>query len=211
MPTTPSRRAADLVVDCLVAEGCAYVFSVPGEETMDVLDALSTRSEIRHVTTRHEQGAAFMADVHGRLTGRVAVAMGTLGPGATNLLTGVADAYLDRAPMVALTGQASSEKLHKEGHQGVDIVRMFEPVTKWNTRIERVEAIPEIVRKAFRVAVLEKPGPTHIELPENLAAASVADAALPLIPGHTYFPEPTDEAIAHAADLIASSQRPLVL
>ena len=115
-----------------------------------------------------------MADVHGRLTGRAAVAMATLGPGATNLITGVADAYLDRAPMVAITGQASSDKLHKEAHQVVDIVRMVEPVTKWNTRVERVEAIPEIVRKAFRVAVLEKPGPTHIELPENLAAAAGA-------------------------------------
>jgi acetolactate synthase-1/2/3 large subunit len=216
MPTDKSaRRAADLVVDCLVAEGCKYVFSVPGEETMDVLDALSRRPEIRHVTTRHEQGAAFMADVHGRLTGRVAVAMGTLGPGATNLLTGVADAYLDRAPMVALTGQASSEKLHKEAHQVVDIVRMFEPVTKWNTRIERVEAIPEIVRKAFRVATLEKPGPTHVELPENVAATEVVRIAdggpAPMVAGRTYFPEPTDDAIAHAANLVAASERPLVL
>src|SRR3954453_5119045 len=211
MPTDLPRRAADLVVDCLAAEGCEYVFSVPGEETMDVLDALSTHGSVRHVTTRHEQGAAFMADVYGRLTGRAAVAMATLGPGATNLLTGIADAHLDRAPLVAITGQASSDKLHKEAHQVVDIVRMIEPVTKWNTRVERVEAIPEIVRKAFRVAVLEKPGPTHIELPENLAAAPVADDARPLIPGHTYFPEPTDEAIAHAAELIATSQRPLVL
>src|SRR3954454_10011014 len=211
MPTDLPRRAADLVVDCLAAEGCEYVFSVPGEETMDVLDALSRQTQIQHVTTRHEQGAAFMADVHGRLTGRAAVAMATLGPGATNLVTGVADAYLDRSPMVAITGQAASDKLHKEAHQVVDIVRMFEPVTKWNTHVERVEAIPEIVRKAFRVAVLEKPGPTHIELPENLAAAAVGHDAAPLRPGKTYFPEPTDEAIAHAADLIASSQRPLVL
>src|SRR5918999_2402573 len=165
-----TRTAADLVVECLEAEGCEFVFSVPGEETMDVLDALSRSSTVRHVTTRHEQGAAFMADVYGRLTGRSAVAMGTLGPGATNLVTGIADAYLDRAPMVALTGQVGSDKLHKEAHQFVDIVRMFAPVTKWNTRIERIDTIPEIVRKAFRVAALEKPGPTHIELPENLAA-----------------------------------------
>ena len=146
MPTPPTqpaaRRAADLLVDCLAAEGCEIVFSVPGEETMDILDALSRRPQVRHITTRHEQGAAFMADVYGRLTGRAAVAMSTLGPGATNLLTGVADAYLDRAPMVAITGQASSEKLHKEAHQVVDIVRMMEPVTKWNARVERVEAIP---------------------------------------------------------------------
>jgi acetolactate synthase I/II/III large subunit len=209
------RTAAQLLVECLAAEGCEYVFSVPGEETMDILDALGVAAGAgigpRHVTTRHEQGAAFMADVYGRLTGRASVAMATLGPGATNLITGVADAFLDRAPMVAITGQASSDKLHKEAHQVVDIVRMVEPVTKWNTRVERVEAIPEIVRKAFRVAILEKPGPTHIELPENLAATVVDDAARPLVPGKAYFPEPTDEAIAHAAELIATSQRPLVL
>ena len=189
------------------------MFSVPGEETMDILDALSRSESIRHVTTRHEQGAAFMADVHGRLTGKAAVAMGTLGPGATNLITGIADAYLDRAPMVAITGQASSDKLHKEAHQVVDIVDMFAPVTKWNTRVERVEAIPEIVRKAFRVATLEKPGPTHIELPENLAASPPegGDEIGPLQPGKTYFPEPTDEAIEHAARLLAASERPIVL
>ncbi len=156
-----------------------------------------------------------MADVYGRLTGRAAVAMSTLGPGATNLITGIADAYLDRAPMVAITGQAASTKLHKEAHQVVDIVRMLEPVTKWNTRVERIRAIPEIVRKAFRVATLEKPGPTHIELPEDLAATSIEQRdgrpLVPLTPGYAYFPEPTDEAIDHAARLIAGSDRPLIL
>src|SRR3954454_14671920 len=178
MTTTGARTAAHLLVDCLAAEGCEYVFSVPGEETMDVLDALSTHGSVRHVTTRHEQGAAFMADVYGRLTGRAAVAMATLGPGATNLVTGVADAHLDRAPMVAITGQAGSDKLHKEAHQVVDIVQMFEPVTKWNVRVDRATAIAEIVRKAFRVAELEKPGPTHIELPEDLAGTTLPEAAL---------------------------------
>jgi acetolactate synthase-1/2/3 large subunit len=211
-PARPARTAADLLVDCLEAEGCRFVFSVPGEETMDILDALSRSESVRHITTRHEQGAAFMADVHGRLTGRAAVAMGTLGPGATNLVTGIADAFLDRAPMVAITGQASSDKLHKEAHQVVDIVDMLAPVTKWNTRVERVEAIPEIVRKAFRVATLEKPGPTHIELPENLAAMAPEDETLaPLQPNQAYFPEPTDEAISHAARLLAASERPIVL
>ncbi|HEU5143109.1 MAG TPA: thiamine pyrophosphate-binding protein, partial [Solirubrobacterales bacterium] len=109
-PARPARTAADLLVDCLAAEACRFVFSVPGEETMDILDALSRTESVRHITTRHEQGAAFMADVHGRLTGKAAVAMGTLGPGATNLVTGIADAFLDRAPMVAITGQASSDK-----------------------------------------------------------------------------------------------------
>jgi acetolactate synthase-1/2/3 large subunit len=207
------RTAAELLVACLEAEGCDFVFGVPGEETLDLLEALSRSERIRHVTTRHEQGAAFMADVHGRLTGRAAVALATLGPGATNLLTGIADAYLDRSPLVAITGQAASDKLHKEAHQVVDVVRMFEPVTKWNTRVERVEAIPEIVRKAFRVAQLEKPGPTHVELPEDLASATIEPHAAisPLRPGRAYFPEPTDEAIEHAARLVAASQRPIVL
>jgi len=209
----PARTAADLLVACLEAEGCEYVFSVPGEETLDVLEALARSESIRHITVRHEQGAAFMADVYGRLTGRAAVAMGTLGPGATNLLTGIADAYLDRAPMVALTGQASSDKLHKEAHQVVDIVEMFRPVTKWNVRIERIPAIPEIVRKAFRVATLEKPGPTHLELPENVAGAELGpdDPRQPLRPGRVYLPEPTEEAIARAARLINESERPIVL
>ena len=208
---TGGRTAAELIVACLEAEGCRWVFSVPGEETMDLLDALSRSESIRHVTTRHEQGAAFMADVHGRLTGRAAVAMATLGPGATNLLTGIADAFLDRAPMVAITGQAASDKLHKEAHQVVDIVRMFEPVTKWNTRVERVDAIPEIVRKAVRVATLEKPGPTHVELPENLAAAHVPPDLSPLTPGLAFVPEPSADAIGHAAEMLAASERPIVL
>jgi acetolactate synthase-1/2/3 large subunit len=210
-----TRTAADLLVECLEAEGCEYVFSVPGEETLDVLEALSRSNAIRHVTVRHEQGAAFMADVYGRLTGRAAVAMSTLGPGATNLLTGIADAYLDRAPMVAITGQASSDKLHKEAHQVVDIVDMFRSVTKWNVRIERIPAIPEIVRKAFRVATLEKPGPTHMELPENVAGSPLeaegAESLRPIPPARLPAPEPTDAAVAEAARLINGSERPIIL
>src|SRR6476661_8274717 len=180
----PDRTAADLLVECLAAEGVDHVFSVPGEETMDILEALARQPSVRHVTTRHEQGAAFMADVHGRLTGRAAVAMSTLGPGATNLVTGIADAFLDHAPMVAITGQASSKTLHKEAHQVVDIVRMMEPVTKWNTRVEWADAIAE------------SPAGTD---------------SRPLQPTQTYFPEPTDQAIAHATRLVAESERPIVL
>ncbi len=205
------RTAADLLVEGLVAEGCEYVFSVPGEETMDILEALAEEPRVRHITTRHEQGAAFMADVYGRLTGRPAVAMATLGPGATNLVTGVADAYLDHAPMVVLTGQVGSDRLHKEAHQLLDIIQLFRPITKWNQRVERVDAIPEIVRKAFRIAQLEKPGPTHIELPENRARMPVEPGDRPLEPRPTYFPEPTDDAIAHAARLIEAADRPIIL
>src|SRR5207247_4146963 len=136
----------------LAAQAAQPLSPAPDDATWASLHPPPRQDAIRHITTRHEQGAAFMADVHGRLTGRCAVAMAALGPGATNLMTGIADAYLDRAPMVAITGQTGSDKLHKEAHQLVDIVRMFEPVTKWNTRVEGVDAIPEIVRKAFRLA-----------------------------------------------------------
>ena len=209
----PLRTAAALLVEGLVAEGCEYVFSVPGEETMDILEALADEPRVRHITTRHEQGAAFMADVYGRLSGRAAVAMATLGPGATNLITGVADAYLDHAPMVVLTGQVGSDRLHKEAHQLIDIVEMFRPITKWNQRVERVDAIPEIVRKAFRIAQLEKPGPTHIELPEDRArmAPESGDRTQPLRPRPTYFPQANEDAIAHAARLIEAADRPIIL
>ncbi len=212
VPPRP-RTASDLLIECLEAEGCRYVFSVPGEETMDILESLSRSRSIRHITTRHEQGAAFMADVHGRLTGKVAVAMATLGPGATNLVTGIADAFLDRAPMVAITGQVGSDKLHKESHQFVDIVRMLEPVTKWNQRVERIDAIPEIVRTAFRVAEQEKPGPTHIELPENRAQMppESGERTRPLPAQRTYFPAPPDTAIEHAARLVAEARSPIIL
>src|ERR1039457_6132341 len=113
-------KAAELIVKCLEHEGVEYIFGVPGEENMDLLDALLV-SSIRFVMTRHEQGAAFMADVYGRLTGRAGVCLSTLGPGATNLITGVADANLDRAPLVVLTAQAGRERMHKESHQHLDI------------------------------------------------------------------------------------------
>jgi acetolactate synthase I/II/III large subunit len=207
------QTAASLLVGGLVAEGCEFVFSVPGEEIMDILDVLADEPRIRHITTRHEQGAAFMADVYGRLTGRAAVAMATLGPGATNLITGVADAYLDRAPMVVFTGQAGSERLHKESHQLIDVVELFRPITKWNRRVERIDAVPEMVRKAFRIAQLEKPGPTHIEIPENRAQMPPESGLLtqPLTPRPTYFPVPPEEAIEHAAELLRSAERPIIL
>src|SRR5215217_9432293 len=153
------RRASDLLVSCLEAEGVRYVFGVPGEETVDLNESLS-RSSIEFVPVRHEQAAAFMADAYGRLTGRGGVCLGTLGPGATNLVTGVADAFLDRAPIVVLTGQGDLERMHKESHQYIDIVSMLKPITKWNTRLQSANMIPEAVRKAFKVAQGQKPGPT---------------------------------------------------
>ena len=170
-------KAAELIVKCLENEGVEYIFGVPGEENMDLLDAL-LGSSIRFVMTRHEQGAAFMADVYGRLTGKAGVCLSTLGPGATNLITGVADANMDRAPLVALTAQAARERLHKESHQHLDIITLFRPVTKWNTSLPIPDIIPEALRKAFKLAQSEKPGATHIEIPEDVACMETAGQPL---------------------------------
>src|SRR6266542_1805219 len=166
------RKASDLLVSCLEAEGVPYVFGVPGEETVDLNESLS-RSTVRFVPTRHEQAAAYMADVYGRLTGRAGVCLATLGPGATNLVTGVADAFLDHAPLVAITGQTDLSSIHKEAHQYVSTPQIFRPVTKWQARVMEPGVVPEVVRKAFKVAETEKPGPTHIELPEEVAGEPV--------------------------------------
>ena len=165
-------KAAELYVKCLENEGVEYIIGIPGEENIDVMDALLD-SPIKFITTHHEQGAAFMADVYGRLTGRAGVCMSTLGPGATNLITGVADANMDRAPIVAIAGQGATTRLHKESHQILDLVQLFQPITKSSTPIREPQIGPEIVRKAFKVAQTEKPGATFIDFPENIAEMKV--------------------------------------
>lgn len=170
-------NTAELLVRCLENEGVEYVFGLPGEENLHVLEALR-HSSIKFITTRHEQGAAFMADLYGRLTGKAGVCLSTLGPGATNLMTGVADANLDGAPLVAITGQVGTDRMHIESHQYLDLVAMFAPVTKWNAQIVRPSNTAEIVRKAFKIAQSEKPGAVHIDLPENIAAMPVTGAPL---------------------------------
>jgi acetolactate synthase-1/2/3 large subunit len=202
-------NAAELLVRCLESEGVRYVFGIPGEETLALNEALDRSEKIRFVLTRHEQGAAFMADVYGRLSSFPGVCLATLGPGATNLLTGVADAQLDRAPLVAITGQAGLERVHKESHQYLDVVGMFEPVTKWSTRVSVADSVPEIVRKAFRLARIEKPGATHIELPEDVAAEEVDMA--PLEVRRTSYPTAQREAIERAAEIIDRAKAPVIL
>ncbi len=202
-------NAAELLVRCLENEGVRYVFGIPGEETLALNDALDRSEQIRFILTRHEQGAAFMADVYGRLSSYPGVCLATLGPGATNLLTGVADAQLDRAPLVAITGQAGLERVHLESHQYVDIVGMFAPVTKWSTRVTVADTVPEVVRKAFRIARIEKPGATHIELPEDVAGEETT--LPPLEPRRTSYPRAQEEAVARAAELINAATAPLVL
>ena len=203
------RKASELFVECLEAEGVRHVFGIPGEETLDLNESLEN-SSITFVPVRHEQGGAYMADMYGRLTRRAGVCLGTLGPGATNLITAVADAFLDRSPLVALTGQADLERMHKESHQHIDVVSMFRPVTKWNVRLNSSRVIPEVVRKAFKVAQGQKPGPTHIELPEDVMAAMVDAAPLPA-PTRIRRPEPSGGELLEAVSVIRSASNPIVL
>ena len=201
-------KAAQLLVKCLENEGVEYVFGIPGEENIDIMDALLD-SPIRFVTTRHEQGAAFMADVYGRLTGRAGVCMATLGPGATNLITGFADANMDRAPIVAIAGQGATTRMHKESHQILDLVTLFRPIAKYATQIREPEITAEIVRKAFKVAQTEKPGGAFIDFPENVAEANVETTPIPVQSAYTS--AAPDAKVAQAASVIAQSRYPVIL
>src|SRR3989454_5874905 len=174
------------------------------------MDALR-ESSIRFVLTRHEGAAAFMADVYGRLSGRAGVCLATLGPGATNLVTGVADAFLDRAPLVAITAQANLSKIHRESHQYVDILQLFSRITKWNARVESPDVVPEILRKAFKLSEAEKPGATHVELPENVAEDEAGPNQKPLPREPVGAPAPARASVEHAARLIEVAVRPIIL
>ena len=202
-------KASDLFVRALEAEGIEYIFGVPGEENADFMMSLEQSDSINFVLTRHEQGAAFMAEIYGRLTGNPAGCLGTLGPGATNLITGVADANMDRAPLLVLTGQGSSERLHKESHQIMDVVKMFEPVTKWATSILHPNTIPEIVRKAVRLARTEKPGAVHIELPEDIAKLDATSE--PLAPKRFRRSVADDKIVDQAFAKLQTAERPIIL
>ncbi len=201
-------KAAELFVKCLENEGVEYVFGIPGEENLAVMDALLD-SPITFVTTRHEQGAAFMADVYGRLTRRAGVCLSTLGPGATNLITGVADANMDHAPVVAIAGQAGTNRLHKESHQVLDLQKIFDPITKYSTRLLTPNTIPEVVRKAFKQAQMEKSGASFIEFPENLAEMPIE--ASPLRAQYPTPPEPPADRVQYAAEVISKARSPIIL
>ncbi|MBD1889973.1 acetolactate synthase large subunit [Coleofasciculus sp. FACHB-SPT9] len=201
-------NTAELLVKCLENEGVEYIFGLPGEENLDILEALKT-SSIKFITTRHEQGAAFMADLYGRLTGKAGVCLSTLGPGATNLMTGVADANLDGAPLVAITGQVGTDRMHIESHQYLDLVAMFEPVTKWNTQIVRPSNTPEIIRKAFKIAQSEKPGAVHIDLPENIAEMTATGKPLHKNCGEKTFA--AFHSLEQASEAISQAKNPLIM
>ena len=202
-------NTADLLVKCLEEEGVEYIFDIPGEETLDLMNSITNSSKIKFILTRHEQGAAFMADVYGRLTGKAGVCLSTLGPGATNLVTGVADANLDGAPLVAITGQVGTDKMHITSHQYLDLTKMFEPITKRSKQIVRPDTVPEIVRIAFKYAEGIKRGAVHIDLPENIAKMPINEKPLKKIVPKSSFA--TIESIERAATLISQAKNPIML
>jgi acetolactate synthase-1/2/3 large subunit len=202
-------KASELFVRCLENEGVEYIFGIPGEENLDVMDSLID-SDIKFITTRHEQGAAFMADVYGRLTGRAGVCLATLGPGATNLVTGFADANMDRAPIIGIAGQGATTRMHKESHQVLDLVNLFAPISKYSVQIREPEIVAEIVRKAFKAAEAEKPGGSFIDFPENVAAMQV-EGKTPLKAQSARPPVPPADKITQAAELISNASYPLIM
>jgi acetolactate synthase-1/2/3 large subunit len=201
-------KASDLLVAALENEGVGYIFAIPGEENLDVLESLR-RSKIKLVLTRHEQAAGFMAATYGRLTGRAGVCLTTLGPGALNLTTAAAYAHLGAMPMVMITGQKAIRSSRQARFQIVDIVATMRPLTKMATQIVSAQSIPTLVRDAFRVAQQERPGPVHLELPEDIAAD---EAAADIIPPHVVeLPVAPAAAIDRAAAMIMGASRPLVM
>lgn len=206
MPAT----AAQLLVRCLEQEGVEFVFGIPGEENIRFVDALRD-SSIRYVLVRHEQAAAFMAEIYGRLTQRAAVASATLGPGAINLQLGVADATTNSTPMIALSAQVGRDRSYKESHQSVDLVAMFAPITKWSAIVPTSESVPEIVRKAFKTALTERPGAVYLAVPQDIEGEEVADDLVPLPVDRVRPNEPADEQIVRALEVLHAAERPILL
>ncbi|MGH9975085.1 MAG: thiamine pyrophosphate-binding protein, partial [Nitrososphaeraceae archaeon] len=202
-------KASDLFVKCLEAEGVDYIFGLPGEETNDLVISISDSSKIKFVLTRHEQGAAFMADVYGRLTHKVGLCMSTLGPGATNLTTGVANANMDRSPLLAITGQTNTDQLHKESHQNMDPITMFKPITKWRWSMRNADSIPEIIRRAFKIALEEKAGAVHLELPQDIAR--MVSGIKSIKPEEALRARPNKDLIKKAVKMISESNLPIIL
>jgi acetolactate synthase I/II/III large subunit len=206
----PSRTTAELIVECLENEGVTHVFGIPGEENIRFVEALS-RSSIAYVLTRHEQGASFMAEVYGRLTGKAGVCSATLGPGAINLLLGVADATTNSTPLIAISAQVGMRRSFKESHQGVDLVSMFAPVTKWSALVATPGSVPEMVRKAFKLAQTERPGAVYLAVPEDVESADAPTEAGAL---HVNVPRPDDPSAAQlerAAQILRSARNPVLL
>ena len=205
-------NTAETLVKSLESEGVKYIFGIPGEENLAVMEALKN-SKIKFITVRHEQGAAFMADMYGRLTGKAGVCLSTLGPGATNLVTGVADANSDGAPLIAITGQVGTERMHLTSHQYLDLVNMFSPITKRSKQIVRPDTVHEIVRIAFKYAESEKPGACHIDLPCNIAKMEIKEGPgiCPIKHHKPNIEMACIENIEEATGIIFQAKKPVIL
>jgi acetolactate synthase-1/2/3 large subunit len=203
-------KAAELMVKCLENEGVSVVFGLPGEENIRFVQALAS-SSIRYVLTRHEQGAAFMAEMYGRVTGRAAVVSSTLGPGAINMQLGVADATTNSTPLVAISAQVGQDREFKESHQYVDLVSMFAPITRWAAGVPTARAIPEMFRKAFKVAETERPAAVYLAIPEHIDADDT-DYDLTPLPRNVVRPDaPAPGQVERAVEILRKAKRPVVL
>ncbi len=201
-------KASDLFVRALEAEGVEYIFGLPGEETLDLLNSLRD-SSIRLVLTRHEQAAGFMAATYGRLTGRTGVCLATLGPGATNLVTAAAYAQLGAMPMLMITGQKPIKASKQGEFQILDVVDMMQPLTKYTRQLSSSNYIPARVREAFRRAGEERPGAVHLELPEDIAREPTEAAVIRASRADN--PQASETSLAAAVRMIESARRPLLL
>ncbi|OMC22305.1 acetolactate synthase large subunit [Mycobacterium sp. SP-6446] len=203
-------KAAELMVKCLENEGVSVVFGLPGEENIRFVQALAA-SDIRYVLTRHEQAASFMAEMYGRVTGRAAVVSSTLGPGAINMQLGVADATTNSTPMVAISAQVGQDRQFKESHQYVDLVSMFAPITRWAAGIPTTRAIPEMFRKAFKLAEAERPAAVYLAVPEHIDADDNDYDLTPLPRNVVRAEAPAFRQVARAVDILREAKRPVVL
>lgn len=201
-------KASDLFIKALENEGVEYIFGIPGEENLDLLDSLK-KSKIKLILTRHEQGAGFMAATYGRLTGKPGVCLSTLGPGATNMVTPAAYAQLGAMPLIILTGQKPIKKSKQGRFQIIDVVDMMRPITKWTKQIVNGNNIPSVIREAFRIAREERPGTVHIELPEDIAKEDIEEKIYPVT--DIWRPHSSTYAINEAVKMINNSSRPLIL
>ena len=203
------EKASDLFIECLEAEGCEYVFGIPGEENLDFLDSLSRSKKIKLILTRHEQGAGFMASVYGRLTGKTGVCVSTLGPGATNFTTAAAYAQLGGMPMMMITGQKPVKKSKQGRFQILDVVEMMKPITKYATTLVAGDNIPSRIREAYRLAEEEKPGAVHLELPEDIADEQTD--ARPIPKSAVRRPVPEVKSIAMALEKLHAAKSPIII
>ncbi|MBT3930440.1 MAG: acetolactate synthase large subunit [Rhodospirillaceae bacterium] len=202
-------KASDLFIECLEEEGCEYIFGIPGEENLDFLDSLSRSKKIKLVLTRHEQGAGFMASVYGRLTGKTGVCLSTLGPGATNFTTAAAYAQLGGMPMLMITGQKPVKSSKQGRFQILNVVEMMRPITKYATQIVAGDNIPSRVREAFRIAEEEKPGATHIELPEDIADEQTDER--PIKASSVRRPTAEEKSVFRALEKIHAAKSPILV